>query len=160
MAESLVKGLVATHTHAQKDKKFDDARHCGQRELVYHFRMTGVGGAAEAMLIQEMQADITVTACKFVPGVIIGALANNPLFHIAKGDLAGGALTNITSTGMDTIPGVAARTAVPGVISTTAGVADVPKGTGLYLSVVGQGAATDLADDGEGTVIVYYVLKS
>lgn len=158
--ESLVKGLVATHTHAQGDKKFNDARHCAQRSLTLRVQASSLGAVAESLLIEELQTDIRVTRAFLVAGLALGADANNPLLHIAKGDLAAGALTNVTSTGMDTAAALAVRTKRSAVISTSAGVADVDKGQGLYLSVVTQGTPADITETCWLTIQVDYELRA
>jgi hypothetical protein len=141
-----------------------DSQHIFHREYKINLAGDNVGAAAEDILIDEAQADIEVMEFYAVPSVTITAGANKPEFALAKGDLAAGALTEITSGASGRIDFSAAgpynaRTKATSTLSATQATKQVAKGQGLYLQAITNGTPADLGDT-RVTFVVKYTLKN
>ncbi len=103
-----------------------------------------LGATAEDVLGFVAQTPMTITGVRWVASTVITAGANNPDFGAAKGDLAAGALT-VVSTPLDgTSQSYAARTAVSGVLSAVAGATSLDAGDGFYITVDTNGTPADV----------------
>jgi hypothetical protein len=153
MADYLYKTLVgrlgAPGTSTTEDT---DVEQLTKRHYVVTIRSEQIGADAEECLIDVPQADIVIDAFYCVSGLALAADANNPIVFLAKGNLAAGALTAITS-GLDLADALATRTQLAATIVSAAAAA-VTAGQGLYLDVNTQGTPGVITETTNITFVV------